>query len=97
MNQFYPRSYELTDLKEANEFKEDYRCTRAEVVLKKYARKKVVKHVQKLLIAIDVSEKRMRDVNDYLDIQEDNDDDEEEGGLVPDRVWRFLDKDSADP
>ena len=52
---------------EVEEFKEDFRVTRAESILKKYAKKKECPHVEKLLIAIHINEKRMKDVDEAID------------------------------
>ena len=41
--------------------------TRAEMILKKYLRKKKVHHIEKLLIAIHINEKRLKDVDDIID------------------------------
>jgi len=64
---FFPRCYNLTDFQELDEFREDFRVTRAEMILKKYLRKKKVHHIEKLLIAIHINEKRLKDVDDIID------------------------------
>ena len=64
---FFPRCYNLTDFQELDEFREDFRVTRAEMILKKYLRKKKVHHIENLLIAIHINEKRLKDVDDIID------------------------------
>lgn len=64
---FFPRCYNLTDFQELDEFREDFRVTRSEMILKKYLRKKKVAHIEKLLIAIHINEKRLKDVDDIID------------------------------
>lgn len=98
MNQFFPRCYELTDFRELEEYKEDYRVTRAEVILKKYLRRKAVIHVEKLLIAIFINERRLRDVDECLDEEEElKDQGAEDNSLVPDYVWSYIEKDKSEP
>lgn len=91
-NDFVPRTYDLTEKKELEEFKEDYRLTKAEIVLKKYLKRRHWSCAEKLLIAIDITEKRLRDINDELDVVEEHRDKDGEmlEGLVPDCVWQYI-------
>ena len=72
--------------------------TRAEVILKKYLRRRAVIHVEKLLIAIFISERRLRDVDECLDEEEELQEQGEEASksLVPDYVWTFIEKDKSE-
>lgn len=64
---FFPKCYDLTDFKELDEFKEDFRVNRAESILKRFIQKKKCNHIEKLLIAIHINEKRLKDVDDVID------------------------------
>lgn len=67
LDEFFPRCYDLTDQKEMEDFKMDFRVCRAESILKKFVKKKEVPHVEKLMIALYVSMKRLKNVDDVLD------------------------------
>lgn len=82
---FFPKCYDLTDFKELDEFKEDFRVNRAESILKRYLQKKKVTHIEKLLIAIHINEKRLKDVDDYID-------DPDLSNLVTDQEWFYIEK-----
>ena len=90
MDTFFPRSYDLTYdqniIKEVDEFKEDFRVTRAEAILKKYVKKKEFQAVEKLIIAIHINEKRLADSDDLID-------DPELENLVREEEWPFIVKD----
>ena len=54
----------MTEFRELNEFKEEFRVNRAESILKRYLRRKEAFHVEKLIIAIHISEKRLTDIDE---------------------------------
>ena len=82
---FFPKCYDLTDFKELDEFKEDFRVNRAESILKRFIQKRKVNHIEKLLIAIHINEKRLKDVDDIID-------DPDLENLVTDQEWQFIEK-----
>ena len=67
VDQFFPRCYNLTDMQDLEEFKEDHRVIKAESNLKKFLKKKECPHVEKLLISIAINEKRLKDVDEQID------------------------------
>jgi len=85
VDDFFPRCYNLTDLSEVEEFKEDFRANRAECILRKYVKKKECNQVEKLLIAIHVNEKRLKDIDDVID-------DPDLSNLVPEDEWAAIEK-----
>ena len=67
-DQFFPKCYDLTDFKEKDEFVEEYKVIRAESMLKKFKKKRECpNNIEKLMIAINISEKRLSDVDDIID------------------------------
>lgn len=82
---FFPKCYNLTDFEELNEFQEDFRVNRAESMLKKYLSKKECTHIEKLLIAIHVNEKRLKDIDEQLD-------DPDLENLVTEDEWTHIEK-----
>ena len=56
---FFPKSYNLTRLKEINEFHEDFRVTKAESILKKFIEKTNFVHIEKVIVAMHINEKRL--------------------------------------
>lgn len=76
----------MTDGKEMEDFKEDFRVRRAEAILKKYVKKREVPHVEKLMIALHVALRRLKDVDDALD-------DPDLDNLVPDHEWEHIQND----
>ena len=52
---------------DVDDFKEDFRCIKAESYLKKYLKKKECNHIEKLIIAIAINEKRLKDVDEQID------------------------------
>ena len=82
---FFPKCYNLTDFEELNEFREDFRVNRAESILKKYLGKRECTHIEKLLIAIRVNEKRLMDVDEQLD-------DPDLENLVTEDEWIHIEK-----
>lgn len=83
---FYPRCYNATDPIEMDDFKQDFKAIKAECVLKEYARTSGVGE-EKLLVALNVCEKRMRDIDDALD------DPNVDTELVSDTEWEILGND----
>lgn len=75
----------MTDFEELNEFKEDFRVNRAESILKRYLSKRECSHIEKLLIAIHISEKRLKDIDEVLD-------DEDLANLVTEDEWTYIEK-----
>jgi tubulin monoglycylase TTLL3/8 len=84
-DEFFPRCYNLTDMAELEEFKEDFRATKAESILKRYVKKKETSQVEKLLIAIHINEKRLCDVDDCID-------DPDLENLVTEDEWSAIEK-----
>ena len=82
---FFPKCYDLTDFKELDEFKEDFRVNRAESILKRFIQKKKCTYIEKLLIAIHINEKRLKDVDDVID-------DPDLENLVTDEEWNAIEK-----
>mmetsp|Transcript_3502 Transcript_3502/g.5971 ORF Transcript_3502/g.5971 Transcript_3502/m.5971 type:complete len:669 (+) Transcript_3502:853-2859(+) len=89
-DQFFPKCYNLTDLKELQEFKEDFRVNRAEAILKKYLLKRECPQLERLFVALHVSEKRLMDVDQYID-------DPDLENLVNDSEWRLIEKAALTP
>lgn len=67
LDSFFPRCYDITDGKEMEDFKMDFRVCKSESVVKKFVKKKEVQNVEKLLIALHISLKRLKDIDDVLD------------------------------
>ena len=67
------------------EFKEDFRVTRSEAILKRFAKKKECPAVEKLIIAIHINEKRLKDVDDLID-------DPDLENLVKEEEWTYIAK-----
>ena len=82
-DEFFPKCYDLTEFREQDEFKEDFRVNKAESILKKYLKKKEVHFIEKLLIAININQKRLMDVDDYID-------DPNLENLVTDEEWNYI-------
>ena len=87
-DEFFPKCYDLTDFKELNEFKEDFRVNRAESILKRYIQKKECSRVEKLLIAIHINEKRLKDIDDLID-------DPDLENLVTENEWTMIEKEKS--
>ena len=67
-DQFFPKCFDLTDFREQDDFLEEFKVNRAEALLKKFKRKKQCpNNIEKLLVAIFISEKRLSDVDDIID------------------------------
>jgi tubulin monoglycylase TTLL3/8 len=67
-DQFFPKCFDLTDFREQDDFLEEFKVNRAEALLKKFKRKKQCpSNIEKLLVAIFISEKRLSDVDDIID------------------------------
>jgi len=82
---FFPKCYNLTDFEELNEFREDFRVNRAESILKKFLGKRECIHIEKLLIAIYINEKRLMDIDEQLD-------DPDAADLVTEDEWINIEK-----
>ena len=67
VDDFFPRCYDLTLGVEVNEFKEDFRITKAESILRTYLQTKEVPEKTNLYIAMDVLEKK---INEDIDTPE---------------------------
>ena len=63
-DEFFPRCYDLTEMKELEDFREDHRVIKAESILKKYLKRRECSHIEKLIIAIAINEKRLKDVDE---------------------------------
>jgi hypothetical protein len=83
IDQFFPRSYDLSEMKEIGEFKEDFRVCRAESILKKFVKKKECPAVEKLIISIHINEKRLKDVDEIID-------DPDLENLVKEEEWEYI-------
>ena len=66
-NQFFPKCFDLTDGRDLESFKEDFRVNRAESYIKKFIKRKTCSFVEKLFIAIHINEKRLKDIDDQID------------------------------
>lgn len=86
IDEFFPKCYELSEGKEIEEFKEDFRVNKAESILKKFIKKKEVGHVEKLMISFHVNEKRLMETDDYID-------DPDLENLVSSDEWEYIIKD----
>ena len=84
---FFPKCFDLTEFKEVNEFKEEFRTNRAEAMLKKFMQKKQCpfENVEKLLIAIHINEKRLLETDDVID-------DPELENIVTEDEWVTIEK-----
>ncbi len=91
---FYPRSFDLADEAEIEDFKEEFKTEKAECVLKEYLLSGGnVDSVgeEKLCVALNICEKRLRDIDDILD--EPNPD----LALVTAEEWEILGTDELTP
>jgi tubulin monoglycylase TTLL3/8 len=62
---FFPKCFDLTDGAELEDFKQEYRFQRAESILRTYAMNpQSVQSIEKLIVAISLCEKRLKDVDD---------------------------------
>ena len=62
---FFPKCFDLTDGSELEDFKQEYRFQRAESILRTYAMNpQSVQSIEKLIVAISLCEKRLKDVDD---------------------------------
>ena len=86
LDSFFPRCYNLTDGREMEDFKQDFRVCRAEAIIKRFLKKKEVHHVEKLLIAIDINIKRLHDIDEIID-------NPELDQLVTDEQWKYIQND----
>lgn len=64
----------------------DFRVCRAEALLKRFIKKKEVLNVEKLLLALHINLRRLKDVDDVLD-------DPELQTLVTEEEWTYLQSD----
>lgn len=76
----------MTDSREIEEFKEDFRVTRAESILKRYIKKKEWYSVEKLIVAIYINDKRLKDADEVID-------DPDLDNLVTENEWDVIMKD----
>lgn len=87
-DEFFPKCYDLTDYREINEFKEDFRVNRAEAILKRFLKKRECPRIEKLIIAININEKRLKDIDDLID-------DPDLENLVTEIEWENIEKDKS--
>lgn len=80
---FFPKCYNLTDFKELDEFKEDFRVIKAESILKKYVKKKESAEIERIFVCLYISEKRLMDTDSYID-------DPDLENLVTDNEWKVI-------
>ena len=78
----------MTDFRELNEFKEDFRVNKAESILKRYLKKRECSRIEKLLIAIHINEKRLKDIDDIID-------DPDLENLVTEIEWQNIEKEKS--
>jgi len=75
VDSFFPKCFDLTEGDEAEDFKNEFRFIKvntifvnkyfkAECILKNFMRDRTINHIEKLMVAIQISEKRLKDVDD---------------------------------
>ena len=68
INIFFPKSFDLTDNEELEDFTNEYRFIKAESIVKKFIwQKGYINYIERLIVAIYVCEKRLKDIDEQLD------------------------------
>eukprot|EP01022_Parablepharisma_sp_SALTPOND_P001103 TRINITY_DN1055_c0_g1_i2.p2 TRINITY_DN1055_c0_g1~~TRINITY_DN1055_c0_g1_i2.p2 ORF type:complete len:1006 (+),score=166.16 TRINITY_DN1055_c0_g1_i2:6008-9025(+) len=91
---FYPRCFDLADPAELADFKEEFKTLKAECILKEFIRsgaKISTIGEERLVIALNICEKRLRDIDDILD------EPSPDLALVAEEEWEILGNDELSP
>eukprot|EP00831_Metopus_contortus_P056682 TRINITY_DN4871_c0_g1_i1.p1 TRINITY_DN4871_c0_g1~~TRINITY_DN4871_c0_g1_i1.p1 ORF type:complete len:460 (-),score=117.39 TRINITY_DN4871_c0_g1_i1:174-1553(-) len=91
---FYPRCFDLLDSNELEDFKEEFKSMKAEGILKEFiigGGKVETVGEERLLVALNICQKRLRDIDDILD--ESN----VEMALVTAEEWEVIGSDEISP
>ena len=90
INKFYPRSFDLSDISDMADFISEFKITKAECILKKFMASDyniLQLDEERLLIALNICEKRVKDIDEALDDGNTNSE------LVTDNEWKILSND----
>mmetsp|Transcript_5590 Transcript_5590/g.5107 ORF Transcript_5590/g.5107 Transcript_5590/m.5107 type:complete len:126 (+) Transcript_5590:436-813(+) len=85
IDSFFPKSFDLTEGLEMEDFKCEFRFLKAENILKLYFKEKKVRSIEMLNVALHCCEKRLKDVDDQLD-------DPKVELMVTDKEWEVINK-----
>lgn len=65
IDSFFPKCFDLTEGEELDDFKNEFRFIKAECIVKNYVKEvTTIKHLERLLVALSICEKRLKDIDD---------------------------------
>lgn len=64
VDSFFPKSFDLTENEELDDFRSEFRFIKAECIIKKFLETGKVNYIERLIVAISVCEKRLKDIDD---------------------------------
>lgn len=64
IDSFFPKSFDLTEMQEQEDFKNEFRFLKAECIVKNFISNKKINFIEILNVAFHVCEKRLKDVDD---------------------------------